>query len=328
VSWVFVTAAAPPAEPIVPRGGVRMSHHGPLVSVITPVFNPGPLLAPAVESLLGQTLADFELIAVDDGSTDGSRESLQAYAAIDSRVRVILHPENHRTPTARNTGIAVARGEFLAFQNHDDRAEPVRLERQAEFLRRHPGHGAVASAVDFSDPEGRPVGRPAVPSPNPLDLRWTALTDNPFHPSGLMVRTALLHQNASLRFDPELPHRSDYGFHAQLLSITTVGVIPDVLVHYVLHADSISRRHAESMHRQSDRTAWLAIQRELPGHPLSLEQVAAMRAILLHLPGDFPRDLAATKQAWDHYWRLYDAFRLRHAITAPTAIPLPPNCVR
>jgi len=287
----------------------------PLVSVITPVFNPGPLLAPALESLLGQTFSDVELIAVDDGSTDGSRDILDAFANRDSRVRVILHPENRRTPTARNTGIAAARGTFIAFHNHDDRAEPTRLERQVEFLRQHPGHGAVASAVDFSDPLGRPLGRPAVPSTEPLGQRWTALTENPFHPSGLMVRSSLLHDHPSLRFDPELAHRSDYGFHVRLLAATTVGAITDVLVHYILHPGSISRRHSESMHRQSDLSAHRAIQQELPGHPLSLEQVSEMRAIVLHLPGDFPRDLAATKRAWNHYWALYDAFRARHGIT-------------
>lgn len=298
-----------------------MSQRGPLVSVVMPVFNPGPLLVRSIESLLRQTLRDFELIAVDDGSTDGSRESLQAFAARDSRVRVILHPENRRTPAARNTGIAAARGEFIAFQNHDDHAEPVRLERQVGFLRQHPGHGAVACAVDFSDPDGRPIGRPAVPFSDPLDLRWTVLMDNPFHPSGLMVRASLLRDHAGLRFDPQLAHRSDYGFHALLLGIATVGVIPDVLVHYVLHPGSISRRHTEAMHRQSDLTAHRAIQRELPGHPLSLEQVAAMRAIVLHLPGDYPRDLAATKRAWEHYWALYDAFRARHGV--PTTSPMP-----
>lgn len=298
-----------------------MSDHGPLVSVVTPVFNPGPLLVPAIDSILTQSLSDFELIVVDDGSSDGSREILEACAARDARVRVILHPENRRTPIARNTGIAAARGAFIAFHNHDDRAEPVRLERQVETLRKQPGHGAVASAVDFSDPEGRQIGRPAVPSADPLELRWTALTDNPFHPSGLMVRASVLREDPSLRFDPELPHRSDYGFHVGLLAVTEVAAIPDVLVHYTLHPDSISRRHAESMHRQSDLIAYRAIQRELPGHPLTLEEVAEMRAIVLHLPGDFSRGLGATKRAWAHYWTLYDAFRVRHGI--PAAKPMP-----
>ena len=302
-----------------------MLRYAPLVSVVMPVFNPGPLLARSIESLLSQTQCDFELIAVDDGSTDGSRERLEAFAVRDTRVRVILHPENRRTPTARNTGIAAAGGEFIAFQNHDDYAEPNRLERQVGFLRDHPGHGAVASAVDFSDPDGRPIGRPAVPVSGPLDHRWTALTDNPFHPSALMVRASLLRDHPSLRFDPQLANRSDYGFHVSLLGIATVGVIPDVLVHYVLHPGSISRRHAEAMHRQSDLVAHRAIQQELPGHPLTLEQVAEMRAILLHLPGESLRDLATTKRAWGHYWALYDAFRVRHGMAATSPSPLVPE---
>ena len=301
----------------------QSSDHRPTVSVVTPVFNPGKLLAPAIASILSQTIEDLELVVVDDGSTDGSREWLEQIAAEDARVRVILHAENRRAPVARNTAIDAATGEFIAFQNHDDCAEPTRLEREVAFLRAHPGHGAVVSAVKFFDPEGRPMPRPSVPSLDPLDHRWTALMECPFHLSSLMIRSSLLRGTAGLRFDPELTHRSDYGFHCLMLAATSVGVIQDTLVNYVLHPGSVSRLHTETMQRQGDIIAHRAIQRELPGHPLSLEDVSKMRGIILHLPGNFSRDLTATKRAWDHYFCLLDAFRAKHSLDPTRPIPDP-----
>jgi len=299
------------------------SGHRPTVSVITPVFNPGKLLAPAIASILSQTLSDLELVVVDDGSTDGSREWLQKIAAQDARVRVILHTGNRRAPVARNTAIDAATGEFIAFQNHDDCAEPTRLEREVAFLRAHPGHGAVITAVNFFDPEGRPKPRASVPSLDPLDHRWSALMECPFHLSSLMIRSSLLRENPGLRFDPTLTHRSDYGFHCLMLAATSVGVIQDALVRYVLHPGSVSRLHTETMQRQGDIIAHRAIQRELPGHPLSLEDVSEMRGIILHLPGKFSRDLTAAKRAWDHYFRLLDAFRARHSLDPSRPLPDP-----
>jgi glycosyltransferase involved in cell wall biosynthesis len=295
----------------------------PLVSVITPVFNPGPLLAPAIESLLRQSVSDIEILAVDDGSTDGSREWLQELATKDVRVRVILHAENRRAPVARNAAIAVATGEFIAFQNHDDRSQPGRFERQVAFLRGHPAHGAVVSAVEFLDPSGRPNGRPSLPSSDQIENRWAALMECPFHLSSLMVRGSLLRENVSLRFDPSLTHRSDYGFQSQLLAITGVGVIPETLVRYVLHPGSVSRSRTETMQRQGDIIAHRAIQREVPDCPLRLEEVSEMRGIILHLPGSFSRSLAATKRAWANYLALRNAFRTRYTLDASRALPEP-----
>ena len=270
-------------------------------------------MVPTLESILNQTVVNLELLAIDDGSTDGSRDILQTLEASDPRVQVILHAENRRAPVARNSAIAAARGEFIAFQNHDDRAAPARLERQIEFLRLHPEHGAVVSGVSFEDPQGRAIGDSRVPPLEQLDLRWEGLMECPFHISTLMVRASLLRENPSLRFDPELTHRSDYGFSSLLLSVTTVGVIPEILVRYVLHPSSVSRLHTGTMQRQADIIAHRAIQRELPGHLLSLAEVTEMRGIVLHLPGDFSRGLAATKRAWDHYWALFTAYRAKHA---------------
>lgn len=91
----------------------------PAVSVVVPIYNVDRYLANCLDSLLAQTLADIEIIGVDDGSTDGSGEILDAYAAAHARIRAI-HQENGGLGPARNTGIAAARGRYIGFVDSDD----------------------------------------------------------------------------------------------------------------------------------------------------------------------------------------------------------------
>lgn len=97
------------------------------VSVIVPVYNSQDYLRQCLDSIVGQTLRDIEVICVDDGSTDGSAAILEEYAAADSRVTV-LHQQNQYAGVARNHGMEVARGEYLAFWDSDDFFEPNALE--------------------------------------------------------------------------------------------------------------------------------------------------------------------------------------------------------
>lgn len=101
----------------------------PAVSVVMPVYNGAAFLHRAVESLRRQTLADWELLAADDGSADGSADLLDGLAAIDARVRVFRHPANRGVSAARNTAIAHARGHLVAYLDHDDEFYPDHLAR-------------------------------------------------------------------------------------------------------------------------------------------------------------------------------------------------------
>lgn len=101
----------------------------PVVSIIIPVYNPGSYLAPALESCLGQTLAELEVICIDDGSSDGSLDELRRIAATDARIRVLAQ-QNAGAAAARNRGLAEASGEFIFFLDADDYIpEPTALER-------------------------------------------------------------------------------------------------------------------------------------------------------------------------------------------------------
>lgn len=128
----------------------------PLVSVIVPVYNVRDYLEKCIRSVQGQSFADWELILVDDGSTDGSGDLARALAASDSRVTV-LSRTNGGVGAARNTGLVTARGEYIAFLDGDDAYEPHHLQTLVELCRSS-GAQAAASGAILTDEAGTTLG--------------------------------------------------------------------------------------------------------------------------------------------------------------------------
>ena len=129
-----------------------------LVSVVMPVFNGERFVEAAIASVLGQTHGHFELVVVDDGSTDGTGRILQRLAATDSRIR-ILAQDNQGVAAARNRALAACRGQWVANLDSDDRMLPSRLERQLAFIDAHPDVKVCACRACYINPTGRAIGR-------------------------------------------------------------------------------------------------------------------------------------------------------------------------
>ena len=121
----------------------------PVVSVVLPVFNAAATLRQAVDSILAQDFVDFELLLVDDGSTDGSREIVTDYATRDRRVRAMLHDANVGLPATLNEALREARGRYVARMDADDESLPHRLRVQVEFMNMHPRVAVAGSYVYF-----------------------------------------------------------------------------------------------------------------------------------------------------------------------------------
>lgn len=115
-----------------------MNKAEPMVSVIMGVRNGGAELSPAVNSILAQTVHEFEFVICDDGSTDDTRDQLERYAAKDSRLRVIHASENKGLAPALNQCLRLARGQYIARMDADDLSDPQRLEQQIAYLEQHP----------------------------------------------------------------------------------------------------------------------------------------------------------------------------------------------
>ncbi len=127
------------------------------VSIIMPVYNVQDTLGLAIASVLDQTYKDFELILVDDGSTDGSNLQCQFIALHDSRIRLIRQ-DNQGLAAARNTGIAAACYDIIAFLDSDDLWTEDKLQQHVDLLTEHPEVGVSYSASEFIDDAGRPLG--------------------------------------------------------------------------------------------------------------------------------------------------------------------------
>ncbi len=138
-----------------------MNEDYPLISIAMPVRNNRATLDLAVRSIQAQTYTNWELILIDDGSTDDSASRARRWAAADPRIRVFVDGHARGLPERLNQAIGLSRGPFFARMDGDDVAYPERLERQLEYLRTHPAIDLVgSSAVVFAD-DGRALGKRA-----------------------------------------------------------------------------------------------------------------------------------------------------------------------
>jgi len=128
----------------------------PKVSVIIPTYNRAYLIGRAIQSVLNQTYQNFEIIIVDDGSTDDTKEVVKKFQEQDRRIKYVKHEKNKGEAAARNTGIKTARGEFIAFQDSDDEWLPEKLEKQMKIFEGVSSRiGIVYTSMHRIDKEGR-----------------------------------------------------------------------------------------------------------------------------------------------------------------------------
>ncbi len=183
-----------------------------LVSVIIPTYNRAQLLVEAVNSVLAQTHQDFEIIVVDDGSTDDTAEVIQNIP--DPRIKVISQ-DNAGRSVARNRGLQAAIGTYIGFLDDDDLYLPEKLAREIAFLDSHPEIDMVACGTQFwwKSGEVKINWQPwkYVPEPNFLEV----LNGCPFVMCGVLIRREFLYKN-NLSFDPELIQAEDTGFFIHL----------------------------------------------------------------------------------------------------------------
>ena len=226
----------------------------PPVTVLMPVYNATQYLRASVQSILSQSFADFEFVAVDDGSTDGSLAILREFEARDSRVRIISRP-NTGIVGALNDGISAARGELIARMDSDDLSATDRLEKQVAFLRANPDHVLVGSQVVLIDPEGATLcpKRDTEYSHERIDWahlhhRWPLV-----HPTVMMRRDAV---KAVGGYRDKYQWLEDLDLFLRLAEIGRLASLHDVLLHYRLHPGSVC--HTREADQQAIRPALYA----------------------------------------------------------------------
>lgn len=220
----------------------------PAVSVVMPVHNGGAYLEEAVQSVLAQDLADFELVVVDDGSTDDSARRLNGYADADGRVRVISQRQSGIV-AALNRGLEAARAPLIARMDADDVALPQRLGKQFDYLMAHPRCVAVGSRILLIDTDGLPICQMCTEQTHEeidaANLRGGGAAMN--HPS-VMFRAAVVRAVGGYR--KEMIYAEDLDLWLRLAEVGQLRNLPEVLVHYRMHAKSISHARAREQHQQ------------------------------------------------------------------------------
>lgn len=212
------------------------------VSLLIPAFNRGRYIRQTVESALNQTYANIEVIVVDDGSTDDTREILESYAG---RIKLLQHPggENRGQSASINLGLSNADGEYVAILDSDDYWEPDKLEYQVCYLDQHPDNGLIycnGTAVssngehlyDIYSPDDTENSKPE----NMLLDCYFLLPNNP------LVRMGVI--NKAGRFDESLRAAQDHDMAIRIAEITPIAYVDKPVFHYRRYDESISRNNA------------------------------------------------------------------------------------
>lgn len=221
-----------------------MTRAAPRVSVVMPIYNGAAYLAASIDSVLDQTLTDFELILVDDGSTDATAEIIARYAAQDPRVRPLAKANSGIADTL-NQGLAVATGDWVARLDSDDLMVPERLERQLAFVAANPDLIAAGSYYEIIDPAGRSHGSrmPLPRTRDELDRFLAAREPLSFlHPSMIYRRQAALDLGGYYR---HAEPAEDVDLFARMLATgAPILIQPEILLRYRVHSNAISARTA------------------------------------------------------------------------------------
>jgi glycosyltransferase involved in cell wall biosynthesis len=206
-----------------------------------PVYNGEATLTEAAQSILNQTFTDFELIVVDDGSTDRTLAILQEFARKDPRVQIISRP-NTGIAGALNDAIARAKGEFLARMDADDVSMPTRFEKQVAYLKEHPNCVLLGSRVLLVEPYGTPMYETTHSTEDEkivdqlLDGNGWAVV----HPVAMMRANAV---RAAGGYRADRVPIEDLDLFLRLTETGQVANLPEVLLHYRQHLESINHRH-------------------------------------------------------------------------------------
>ncbi|UCZ56946.1 glycosyltransferase [Desulfurispirillum indicum] len=220
-----------------------MGTESPLVSIVMPVYNALPWLSEAIESMLSQSYDNFEFIIVDDGSSDGSREVLEQYAAKDQRIRLVFHDENKGVPTALNNGVKLSSGKYIARMDADDISLPNRLEAQVNYLEGNQSCGVVGGWMYRIRKKGD-IKLKKYPETNE-ELKLLLIFECCFSHSTVVIRKEILHLLPFV-YDERFRSAQDYDLWARL---------KDLCDFYCLQEPAIYRRELESSVSMQARTS-------------------------------------------------------------------------
>lgn len=216
----------------------------PLVSILLPAYNCEKYLQQTIDSLLMQTCTDFELLIINDGSTDGTAGIIDFNK--DPRIKHIKNDGNKGLIFSLNYGIEIAQGQFIARMDADDICQPERLQKQVQWLMEHPNTAVVGCIIQFINEQNNATGEwPLDKATTTADsIRKTMAWENCLaHPSVMMRSSSI----KKYRYTTNQKHSEDYDLWLQLLADgLVIEKLPETLLLYRVHAASVTG----SIHRK------------------------------------------------------------------------------
>lgn len=269
----------------------------PTVSVILSVRNGEPYLKQAIDSILAQSFRDFELIVVDNHSTDDSPHIVESYD--DERIILTRPQEPLHLAQALNHAASMARGEYVARMDADDVSHPARFEKQIQYMREHPSVGILGSQIRPIDGDGKLITKGSYRKPEAHeDICWSLFFGCPlWHPT-VMLRKAVIDElgwYGSLAIEGREQYSTeDYDLWCRAIAHTQMHNLPEILLDYRIHADNHSL--GKSRLKEHLRNSVLVLTQYIKT-TFAMDVSHATSAVLLGLK---PGDVADLEEAAHH----------------------------
>lgn len=215
----------------------------PEISVIIPVFNAAPFLQESIESILNQSYSNFELIVLNDKSTDESLEIIKKLQAKDNRIIIIDKEQNVGPANLRNEGINAAKGTYIALMDADDIAAPTRFEKQIAIFKNNPEIGVCGTWFTFFGSEKNKIIKH---NTNHDTIKVSFLHSCNIGNPTVMFKKEVL---SDLKFDNDYVPVEDYDLWSRLLAKTNFYNIPESLLDYRQHNNNISKTKIDNVNR-------------------------------------------------------------------------------
>lgn len=229
----------------------------PLISVLMPAYNCEAYVLEAVSSILSQSFADFELLAIDDGSTDSTRRLLESVH--DPRLRLVSNDHNIGLIDTLNRGLELASGRYVARMDADDISAPERLEKQVQFLDAHPDVHVLGTMVNLINEQGKVFGAIAgYPKDADEIHRYLLRECCLIHPSVMFRKDAVLAVDG---YSASARHAEDYDLWLRLSDHHKIANLPDKLVSYRMHRNQVSIRNLATQHQVAQHCRMEALKR-------------------------------------------------------------------
>lgn len=208
----------------------------PKISVIMTAYNSSKHIDEAILSILNQTFKEFELIVVNDCSTDNTAEIVSGYSQKDSRIILLNNPVNLQPALSRNKAINIAKGEYVAILDSDDVALPNRFKEQYYYLEKNPDIVLAGCDAEIIDDDGKILERKYLPK-NPDEIKFILLLRNPFIHSGILVRKKAI---LEFGYSNDHLHSEDYKLYSDLIKKYKITNLGNILIKYRQSTGSVT----------------------------------------------------------------------------------------